>query len=166
MSLRWRRSDILCCSAESQLNAFYSINTCPSLPHRIIVLLHKTLSVPWPRCLSCTNTPPGTCSMKILMYPFSETEPKYWTMFLCFKYLWRAISSWRGWEYLIHRERKSFFLLNLFRSIHFVKHVCSVKMLHFFFRCLQAGRGHYGNGGGTWLGRAFCLLTAAGFGLA
>lgn len=53
------------------------------------------------------NVPPGTCSMKILMYLFSETEPRYWTMFLCFRYLCRAISSWSGCEYLHHREEST-----------------------------------------------------------
>lgn len=49
--------------------------------------------------------PPGTCSIKILMYPSSETDPRYWTMFRCFKYLCSAISSWRGWEYLFKKKR-------------------------------------------------------------
>jgi len=43
-------------------------------------------------------TPPGTSSMKILMKPSSLTDPKYWTIFLCFSLLCRAISSWSGWE--------------------------------------------------------------------
>lgn len=38
--------------------------------------------------------------MKILMNPSWLTEPRYWTMFLCFNLLCRAISSWRGCEYL------------------------------------------------------------------
>lgn len=50
--------------------------------------------------------PPGTCSMKILIYPSSETEPRYWTIFRCFRYLWRAISSCSGWEYLSWRYIK------------------------------------------------------------
>lgn len=62
------------------------------------------------------NVPPGTCSMKILMYLFSETEPRYWTMFLCFRYLWRAISSWSGWEYLSHKEERQ--NTSLFNCIH------------------------------------------------
>lgn len=49
--------------------------------------------------------PPGTCSIKILMYPSSETDPRYWTMFRCFKYLCSAISSWRGWEYLLKKKK-------------------------------------------------------------
>lgn len=49
---------------------------------------------------SLKRSPPGTCSMKILMKPFSLMEPRYCTMFLCFRCLWRAISSWSGWEYL------------------------------------------------------------------
>lgn len=44
--------------------------------------------------------PPGTCSMKILMKPFSLKEPRYWTIFLCFRCLCNAISSCSGWEYL------------------------------------------------------------------
>lgn len=39
------------------------------------------------------------------MYPFSETDPRYWTMFRCFKYLCSAISSWRGWEYLSKKKQ-------------------------------------------------------------
>lgn len=60
-----------------------------------------------PSCATGTwsVSPPGTCSMKILMNPFSLMEPRYWTMFLCFRCLWRAISSWSGWEYLPSRER-------------------------------------------------------------
>lgn len=44
--------------------------------------------------------------MKILMKPFSLMEPRYWTMFLCFRCLWRAISSWSGWEYLWDGEQR------------------------------------------------------------
>lgn len=51
-------------------------------------------------------SPPGTCSMNILMNPFSLMEPRYWTMFLCFKCLWRAISSCSGCEYLHQQTKK------------------------------------------------------------
>lgn len=50
--------------------------------------------------LQASVSPPGTCSIKILMKPSSLMEPKYCTMFLCFRCLCRAISSCRGWEYL------------------------------------------------------------------
>lgn len=59
------------------------------------------------KCMyTLTHVPPGTCSIKILMYPSSETEPRYWTMFLCLRYLCRAISSCSGCEYL-HTLRSS-----------------------------------------------------------
>lgn len=40
-----------------------------------------------PESDAALNLPPGTCSMKILMKPFSLMEPRYCTMFLCFRCL-------------------------------------------------------------------------------
>lgn len=108
LSCAWSRvfGSFWCCFSAFPLRITYMSTDCLRTGWNQVTQQHFNCLTAF---LSRTNTPPGTCSMKILMYPSSETEPKYWTMFLCFRYLWRAISSWSGWEYLIYTKRNTFF---------------------------------------------------------
>ena len=58
--------------------------------------LKITLSGPHLDRSSADKLPPGTCSMKILKNPSSETEPRYWTIFLWLSLEWSLISSCNG----------------------------------------------------------------------
>ena len=57
----------------------------------------STLSGPHFDLSNADKLPPGTCSMKILKNPSSETDPRYWTMFLWLSREWSLISSCKGW---------------------------------------------------------------------
>lgn len=106
LALTWdqQHSDDRCSTECQRGHAFLQVSCFQQENVRILVSI-----LPFPECndiLLCISSwldcisPPGTCSMKIFMKPFSLIDPRYWTMFLCFRCLWSAISSCSGWEYL------------------------------------------------------------------